>query len=308
MSGEDRYLQLADIAAEQWGMVTTAQARQAQVSAQQVARLTKRGVLNRMQHGVYRLAGVPEDPMAELKAAWLALEPQTTASERLRRPDPRGVISHRSAATLHRLGELDTDTHEFIVAKPRRSRHRDVRLHVRAKTDWDIVAGLPTTTVAVTIADLAATRTDGAQFAGVLRNALDYRLLSPDELAQLLRPYAHLYGAPLGDGKALLALLVQRMNRVEPTPPVDSVGLGQLSRVGDERGAEPVADATHARGSALGGPGHAAARRAAAEAARRAATRRTATAAADAARLQARMAALRHHEPLADGREVSLDE
>jgi predicted transcriptional regulator of viral defense system len=57
---------LADIAASQWGMLTAAQARQVNVNAQQIARLTNSGVLQRLQHGVYRLAGVPHDPLTEL--------------------------------------------------------------------------------------------------------------------------------------------------------------------------------------------------------------------------------------------------
>jgi predicted transcriptional regulator of viral defense system len=142
---EDRYLQLADIAANQWGMITAAQARQAQVNAQQIARLSTRGMLIRMQHGVYRLAGVPHDPMAGLKAAWLALQPEITARERLHRADPGAVASHRSAASLHHLGELDTDVHEFTIAQRRGTRHGDVRLHVRVLNldEWQIVDRKP---------------------------------------------------------------------------------------------------------------------------------------------------------------------
>jgi predicted transcriptional regulator of viral defense system len=46
---------VASIADEQWGLVTTAQARAASVSPQSMARLANEGVLERVAHGVYRV-------------------------------------------------------------------------------------------------------------------------------------------------------------------------------------------------------------------------------------------------------------
>ena len=143
----DRYLQLADLAASQWGMVTAAQARHLGGSAQQSARLNRNGMLQRLQHGVYRLAGVPHDPLADLRAAWLSLDPEITAADRLARPDPIGVVSHRSAARVHQLGDLDADINEFTVTAPKRTRHPDARIYKRDLTgdDWEVIGGLPTT-------------------------------------------------------------------------------------------------------------------------------------------------------------------
>lgn len=210
MVRSERYLELADIAAGQWGMLTTAQARHVDVNAQQIARLTSTGVLQRLQHGVYRLAGVPHDRLTELKAAWLGLEPQTTASDRLARPDPGGIVSHRSAARVHNLGDLDADISEFTTATPRRTRHRDIRLHKRVldAQDWQLVDGLPTTTVATTVRDLAAASTDGGHLATILRDAILHGQLSTANAVTALRPYAHDYGAPLGDGHTLLKTLL----------------------------------------------------------------------------------------------------
>lgn len=205
------YLQLADIAASQWGLVTAAQARRADVNPQQLARLSNAGVLQRLQHGVYRLAGVPHDRLTELKAAaWLGLDPQATATERLDRPDPTGVVSHRSAARVHELGDLDADLNEFSVASPKRTRHRDIRSYKREldRTDWEVIDGLPTTTVAATIRDLAAAATDGGHLAGVIRDAILHAKITYATVAAVLRPYAHDYGAPLGDGHALTKALL----------------------------------------------------------------------------------------------------
>lgn len=210
MVRSERYLQLADIAAGQWGMLTTAQARHVDVNAQQIARLTSSGVLQRLQHGVYRLAGVPHDRLTELKAAWLGLEPHTMAADRLTRPDPGGIVSHRSAARVHNLGDLDADISEFTTSTPRRTRHRDIRLHKHDLNaeDWQLVDGLPTTTVATTVRDLAAASTDGGHMATVLRDAILHGQLSTADAVTALRPYAHDYGAPLGDGLTLLKTLL----------------------------------------------------------------------------------------------------
>lgn len=212
MATSERYLRLADLASGQWGMITASQARHLDVNAQQLARMNRNGVLQRLQHGVYRLAGVPHDPLAELRAAWLALDPETTAAARLARPDPIGVVSHRSAARVHQLGDLDADINEFTVTAPKRTRHPDARIYKRtlAADDWEVVGGLPTTTVATTIGNLAAAATDGGHLAGIIRDAILHAKISYADVVTLLRPYAHDYGAPLGDGRTLTkALLAQ---------------------------------------------------------------------------------------------------
>ena len=76
-------LVLGDVAAEQWGLVTTAQARALGVPAQAMARLTERGSLERMTHGVYRVAGAPAEPLDSLRVAWLTLDPARRASQRV---------------------------------------------------------------------------------------------------------------------------------------------------------------------------------------------------------------------------------
>ncbi len=114
-------LDLADLAAEQWGLVTTAQARSVGVSPQAVARLTNQGALERMTHGVYRVTGAPPSPLDNLRAAWLALDPERRAGERLRGQAP-AVVSHRSAAAIHELGDLEAHEFEFTSAAPRSTR------------------------------------------------------------------------------------------------------------------------------------------------------------------------------------------
>src|SRR6266508_4159539 len=233
-------LQLADVAAGQWGMVTTAQAGAVGVTSQAVAKLALNGVLERLAYGVYRLAGTPSGPFDDLRAAWLAIDPGRTVADR-HRDHPPDVVSHRSAARLLGLGDLDADRHEFTTARRRQSRRLDVRFHRGdvAEGEWTLVDGLPVTSAARTIADLAAAGTDGGHLAGVVRDALLSELIEADALAEVLRPHAHRYGAPLGDGKGLLARFlaeagvpestIQTAELVSPTLVIDTTALQALA-------------------------------------------------------------------------------
>ena len=209
---------LAEISAEQWGLITTAQAAAVGISRKALGRFADRGVLERYGHGVYRVAGTPADPRDELRAAWLALDPARVAGIRLRDEIP-AVVSHRSAAHLHQLGDLDADRHEFTLAGRRQTRRTDVRLHkaTLSTADWVLVDGLPCTTEIRTIADLAVDRTDGGHLAGIVRDALTVRHVKIDHLAKALAPHAARYGAPAGDGEALLTRFLDEAGVPEVT-------------------------------------------------------------------------------------------
>ncbi len=201
---------LADLASGQWGMVTTAQARREGVSPQAMARLADAGHLERVRHGVYRVAGAPPGPSDPLRAAWLAIEPGLGHGERLA-GEVVEVVSHRSAAQLYRLGDVDADRVEFTSPERRQPRDRAVRFHHGSvpPQEWTLVEGLPVTTALRTITDLARGRLDGGHLAGVVRDAVTTLHLDPEQVARALRPFAHHYGAPVGDGWAVLSDLLQ---------------------------------------------------------------------------------------------------
>jgi hypothetical protein len=216
---------VADLAAGQWGLFTTSQARQEGVSAQTVAHLAEQGVLERLRQGVYRIGGTPSSPADQLRSAWLALEPKLSAADRLARETVE-VVSHRSAAQLHHLGDLDADRLEFSTPTRRQSRNTDVRFHldVVEAREWTLIDGLPVTTALRTITDLARSRLDGGHLAGVVRDALTTLHLDPELIIQALRPFAHQYGAPLGDGEGLLAELLQQAGVSEATHTAADLG------------------------------------------------------------------------------------
>ncbi|WP_236833834.1 type IV toxin-antitoxin system AbiEi family antitoxin domain-containing protein [Blastococcus sp. KM273129] len=196
---------LSDLASDQWGLITATQARHAGVTVQQLARLTRQGALERLRHGVYRLAGAPSDSRTELKAAWLSLAPHLSIEQRLADPAP-AVVSHRSAADLHELGDLEADAFEFSLPARKQTRDRHIRLHRRHLTpdQWTVVDGLPVTTVPVTIGDLARSGIDGGHLAGVVRDALTTKHVDVDQVAAALAPFARRYGARPGHGDELL--------------------------------------------------------------------------------------------------------
>lgn len=206
MKRQDRILAVADLAAAQWGMLTTPQAAAVGVSALQLSRLTQDGYLSRLRHGVYKITGTPGHPHDDIRAAWLATDTRHTRAQRLEHDEPGVIVSHRSAAQVHQLGDLDADRIDLTDQTRRQTRDPSVRIHRGDTTAdrWTLVDGLPTTTVLATIQDLADTQIDGSHLAGIVRDALGQDLVDPDALQIALRPYAHRYGAPIGDADQLI--------------------------------------------------------------------------------------------------------
>jgi hypothetical protein len=155
-----RYFELSDIATDQSGLITNAQARQAKISPRRVARLVKRGALRRLEHGMHQLAGTPHDPLANITRVRLASDHEPPAAAHLGQANPDWVMSQRVAANVHRLDK-------FSAENQRRTRHRDARRLTRDL--WQILDALPATTAARTIADLAHSRLDGGHLGGVVR-------------------------------------------------------------------------------------------------------------------------------------------
>lgn len=210
MRSSDALRLLAEPSASQWGMVTTAQAAALGVQRLDLSRLAKAGHLERLTRGVYRDAGAPSDEFESLRAAWLATEPSLTAEQRLRDLAGGVVVVGESAASLHGVGDLPADRHEFSAPVRRQSQRPDISYRQQGlePTDVTIAHGLPVTTIERTLADLVEARTDLILVADVLRDAARTRRLDIDRLAELLGPLAARNGLHKGDGAALLDRLM----------------------------------------------------------------------------------------------------
>jgi hypothetical protein len=218
------------LAAGQWGLLTTAQAEAEDVSRLSLSRLAAAGVLERLDQGVYAVAGAV-DELTGIRAAWLALAPTLTAEERLNEPIATGVVSHVTAAQLHGLGDLTSDEAEFTIPTRRRTRRRGVRLHTAAlkPDDVTLVEGLPTTTTERTIADLLAhsDQADLQHIADITGQALAAGTLSIAKLAAQLEPQAARWKQPSGQAAAIRLLDLAGYNAESTLATLESSPAGQ---------------------------------------------------------------------------------
>lgn len=200
---------LADLTEAQNGMLTVRQAETRGVPRRDLTRLVQAGGMERIAHGVYRIAGAPRPRLLELRAAWLQLAPGLDLD---RRTTADGVVSHASAAAVYGVGLLEPVRHEFSVPPPRRIRSRrdDVLIHqaqlAAVEVGWveEILVTVPTRMVA----DLCVQTIDGEHLAGVVADLLDKDLAGRDDLAAALGPYAHRYGGQPTDGYEFLDYLL----------------------------------------------------------------------------------------------------
>ncbi len=166
--------QLYDTAEAQAGYFTATQARAAGYSRQLLRHHVQAGRLLHVQHGVYRLARFPHSPREDLYVAWL-------------RCGPRAVLSHDSALELYGLSDALPSAVHVTVPRGASLRRPGLRLHTAALrpdevTQWQ---GLPVTTVARTIADVAARGAQEWVVRQAIREALGRGRLLPETLLAL---------------------------------------------------------------------------------------------------------------------------
>lgn len=204
---------ISDLASQQWGLVTSAQAKDNGVDLPSLRRLAEHGALVRVRHGVYASTATTLSAELEVKAQWLALRPELMAADRLGDPElaVEAVVSHTTAAEMWGIGDLWPDGIHFTVSDRRRSRQPDVQFHRAdlADTDWKIhpETGLPLTTVARTITDLAQAGHEPSHLLGLVADAGEKSLLEEQELLDTLAGREDVLGVDRGDRRGLRNLL-----------------------------------------------------------------------------------------------------
>ena len=204
---------LGGMAADQWGLVTTAQAKAAGLNGVQLKRLAEAGLVEAVAHGVYLLTAAGQPRHLDTKVAWLRLQPAIPAWQRAAGHPDSGVVSHTSACQLHELGDIPVPSVEISV--PRRRTTTDPFVHLRTAPvqagDITVIDGLPVTTAPKTITDLLRAKADGGHIGGVIADAEQRDLVSIDDLAGKVQPFARSYGLPPAtDGRALIEHLVDQ--------------------------------------------------------------------------------------------------
>jgi predicted transcriptional regulator of viral defense system len=107
-----RYTQLAERAAETFGYLTGEDARALGVPMGTLNALARRGQLERVDHGIYRVPLIPPSRLDQYMLATLW-------------PDRRGRISHESALDLYGVSDVNPDKIHVTVPLGYRT-HREV--------------------------------------------------------------------------------------------------------------------------------------------------------------------------------------
>lgn len=142
------------LAEENEGLFLAAEARERlAIPTPALVNMERRGILERVARGVYRLTAYPPSAFSQYREALLAL--------RVNRPDVHAVVSHESALSLHGLSDVNPS--KVHVTLPSRLRLRReaaafIRIHQADLAEHDVttVEGIPTTSVARTIRDCAS--------------------------------------------------------------------------------------------------------------------------------------------------------
>ena len=171
----------ATLAARQHGRVTTAQLAAVGVSRSAIEKAVRSGRLHREHVGVYAVGHRAPSRHGRWMSAVLAA-------------GPRAVLSHRSAATLHRLRDGERRRVDVTIPAGTARRRPGLAIHRAPLTPADVMVkdGVPVVSVARLLVDLAHD-------------------LEPDDLTRALREaqYRHVF-----DLEATLAALERRPSRV----------------------------------------------------------------------------------------------
>lgn len=200
--------------ADQWGLITTAQATAAGLDSVTLYRLADAGHLEPVKRGVYASTAAPESQHRDIQAAWLALNPAVPAWKRPKLDPDGGVVSHRTAALVHEVGDIVTDGIELTVPRRRVTRDPLVKLRLRDDLTVDdvvLVDGLPVTRLVRTIEDLLADRIDASHVAAVIKDAVQEHQLDLDQLGARVGRYCRRYGVKSQDGNKLVDHLLDHI-------------------------------------------------------------------------------------------------
>lgn len=179
---------IAQLAAGQWGLITTAQATAAGATRMLLTRMAATGELERVIYGVYATPAALADELVEKRALWLSLDPGRSVEERLGRRHESGVMSHATAAALHGIGDILDDRVEVTLPRRQQSRREELRLYKAPlrPDEVTLVDGLPVTTPARTIADLVGGGHDRDHVATVLAEAVSGGLTGYEQVRTAL--------------------------------------------------------------------------------------------------------------------------
>ena len=146
-----RYDELVALAEEHNGLLTAKQAREAGVTDSVLARLVRRGRLERTARGVYRIPYVPPDRFSQYR--------ETVLWAKANRGPDGAALSHTTALAMYGISDVNPSLIHLTVprsARLRRQMPKGVVLHREdlAPEEVAVEEGIPLTTIGRTVADL----------------------------------------------------------------------------------------------------------------------------------------------------------
>lgn len=166
---------LYDLAEEQAGYFTTAQAVKAGVSRRALSGRAKRGDVEQVRYGIYRLRQFPTHPFEDVAAACLWAGPSSAAS-------------HETALAVHGISDAMPPVVHMTVARPFRGRQPGVIIHIAPLPDdqREVRDGIPVTTIGRTLQDVA-TSSDPTLVRQAVIDAINRGVLSRRQLRKIVR-------------------------------------------------------------------------------------------------------------------------
>ena len=195
---------LYELAEDQAGYFTAAEARAAGLHQVRLVQLAQQGDLERVSRGVYRYTRFPISKLGQYMEA--VLWPQ------VRRPEVLGVVSHQSALALHGLSDVSPARVHVTVptaVRIRRALPKGLVLHYAdlAPEDVERVEGVPVTTPARSIRDAHASHLGNDLVAQAIADGRRSGALS---MAVANRLQRELLGSAPSSGSAVRARLRAR--------------------------------------------------------------------------------------------------
>jgi predicted transcriptional regulator of viral defense system len=169
---------LYQIAEQQGGYFSAAQAREAGFSYSLLSYHVRNSRFERVRPRVYRLVRFPASPHEDLHVASL-------------QAGPEAVISHDSALALYDLSDRLPDQVHVTIPRTASRRRSGLKLHTNQLEPEDVTRykGLPVTAVSRTLVDVATAGLAEEQVCQAIREALRRGLVSRESL--LRRANAH---------------------------------------------------------------------------------------------------------------------
>jgi len=167
---------LTELAAQQEGLLTSDQLRQADVTKWMQRRLVLDGWLHRISPRVYAVKGSPNTHRQRLRAGLLCL-------------GERSWVSFEAAAALHGFDRSDRQMVEFTAERRRRSPMLPFVLHTTTRVDpidFVVVDGFRATAATRTIFDLALAGAHRQRIEAAIDSAVRLQLSSPEVLQRRL--------------------------------------------------------------------------------------------------------------------------